>query len=56
MEDYARLPDELNLLSEGYTTNWKRERFEIHKTNPTYKSRNSYFTKRKHRTNRRKIL
>ena len=33
--DYVRVPDKRNLYSKGYTTNWKRELFKIHKINPT---------------------
>ena len=32
---YVRNPDERNLYSKGYTTNWNRELFKIHKINPT---------------------
>ena len=37
MGDYVRVPDKRNLYSKGYTTNWNRELFKIHKvtiTNP----------------------
>ena len=34
MGDYVRVPDERNIYSKGYTTNWKRELSEIHKINP----------------------
>ena len=33
--DYVRVPDKRNLYSKGYTTNWNREFFKIHKINPT---------------------
>ena len=33
--DYVRVPDKRNLYSKGYTTNWNRELFKIHKFNPT---------------------
>ena len=33
--DYVRVPDKRNLYSKGYTTNWIRELFKIHKINPT---------------------
>ena len=33
--DYVRVPDKRNLYSKGYTTNWNREPFKIHKINPT---------------------
>ena len=33
--DYVRVPDERNLYSKGYTTNWNRKLFKIHKINPT---------------------
>ena len=32
--DYVRVPDKRNLYSKGYTTNWNREFFKIHKINP----------------------
>ena len=35
MGDYVRVPDKRNLYSKGYTTNWNRELFKIHKINPT---------------------
>ena len=35
VEDYVRVPDKRNLYSKGYTTNWNRELFKIHKINPT---------------------
>ena len=35
MGDFVRVPDERNLYSKGYTTNWNRELFKIHKINPT---------------------
>ena len=35
MGDYVRVPDQRNIYSKGYTTNWNRERFKIHKYNPT---------------------
>ena len=33
--DYVRVPDQRKLYSKGYTTNWNRELFKIHKINPT---------------------
>ena len=33
--DSVRVPDKRNLYSRGYTTNWNRELFEIHKINKT---------------------
>ena len=33
--DYVRVPDKRNLYSKGYTTNWNRELFKIHKINST---------------------
>ena len=33
--DYVRVPDKRNFYSKGYTTNWNRELFKIHKINPT---------------------
>ena len=33
--DYVRVPDKRNLYGKGYTTNWNRELFKIHKINPT---------------------
>ena len=33
--DYVRVPDKRNLHSKGYTTNWNRELFKIHKNNNT---------------------
>ena len=33
--DFVRVPDERNLYSEGYTTNWNRELFKIHSINKT---------------------
>ena len=33
--DYVRVPDKRNLHSKGYTTNYNRELFEIHKVNKT---------------------
>ena len=33
--DYVRVPDKRNLYSKGYTTNWNREFFKIHKIIPT---------------------
>ena len=33
--DYVRVPDKRNIYSKGYTTNWNRELFKIHKINPT---------------------
>ena len=35
MGNYVRVPDKRNLYSEGYTLNWNRELFKIHKINPT---------------------
>ena len=35
MGDYVRVPDKRNIYSKGYTTNWNRELFKIHKINPT---------------------
>ena len=35
MGEYVRVPDKRNIYSKGYTTNWNRERFKIHKINPT---------------------
>ena len=35
--DFVRIPDKRNMYSKGYTTNWNRELFKIHKiklTNP----------------------
>ena len=32
---YVRVPDKRNLYSKGYTTNWNRELFKIHKINNT---------------------
>ena len=29
--DYVRVPDKRNIYSKGYTTNWNRELFRIHK-------------------------
>ena len=33
--DFVRVPDKQNLNSKGYTTNWKREFFKIHRINST---------------------
>ena len=33
--DYVRVPVKRNIYSKGYTTNWNRELFKIHKINPT---------------------
>ena len=33
--NYVRVPDKRNIYSKGYTTNWNRELFKIHKINPT---------------------
>ena len=33
--DYVRVPDKRNIYSKGYTTNWNRELFKIHKIIPT---------------------
>ena len=33
--DYVRDPDKRNIYSKGYTTNWNRELFKIHKINNT---------------------
>ena len=33
--DFVRVPDKRNLYSKGYTTNWNRELFKIHKIIPT---------------------
>ena len=33
--DHVRVPDKRNLYSKGYTTNWNRELFKIHKINNT---------------------
>ena len=35
MGDFVRVPDKRNLYNKGYTTNWNRELFKIHKINPT---------------------
>ena len=35
MGDYVRVPDKRTLYSKGFTTNWKRELFKIHKVNKT---------------------
>ena len=35
MGDFVRVPDKRSVYSEGYTTNWNRELFKIHKTNST---------------------
>ena len=32
---FVRVPDKCNLYSKGYTTNWNRELFKIHKGNKT---------------------
>ena len=37
MGDFVRVPDKRSVYSKGYTTNWNRELFKIHKivsTNP----------------------
>ena len=33
--DFVRVPDKRSLYSKGYTTNWNRELFKIHKVNKT---------------------
>ena len=33
--DFVRVTDKRNLYSKGYTTNWNRELFQIHKISPT---------------------
>ena len=33
--DYVRVPDKRNIYSKGYSTNWNRELFKIHKINNT---------------------
>ena len=33
--DFVRVPDKRNLYSKGYTTNWNRDLFEIHRVNKT---------------------
>ena len=33
--DFVRVPDKRNIYSKGYTTNWNRELFKIHKINST---------------------
>ena len=33
--DYVKVPDKRNIYSKGYTTNWNRELFKIHKINNT---------------------
>ena len=33
--DYVGVPDKRNIYSKGYTTNWNRELFKIHKVNKT---------------------
>ena len=33
--DFVRVPDKRNIYSKGYTTNWNRELFKIHKVNKT---------------------
>ena len=33
--DFVRVPDKRILYSKGYTTNWNRELFKIHKVNKT---------------------
>ena len=35
MGDFVRVPDKRNSFSKGYTTNWNRELFKIHKINST---------------------
>ena len=32
---FVRVPDKRSVYSKGYTTNWNRELFKIHKTNST---------------------
>ena len=33
--DFVKVPDKRNIYSKGYTTNWNRELFKIHKINST---------------------
>ena len=33
--DFVGVPDKRNLYSKGYTTNWNRDLFKIHKISPT---------------------
>ena len=33
--DFVRVPDKRSVYSKGYTTNWNRELFKIHKINST---------------------
>ena len=33
--DFVRVPDKRSIYSKGYTRNWNRELFKIHKINPT---------------------
>ena len=33
--DFVRVPDKRSVYSEGYTTNWNRELFKMHKINST---------------------
>ena len=33
--DFVRVPDKRNIYSKGYSTNWNRELFKIHKINST---------------------
>ena len=35
VEDFVRVPDKRSVYSKGYTTNWNRELFKIHKINST---------------------
>ena len=35
VEDFVRVPDKRSVYSKGYTTNWNREFFKIHKINST---------------------
>ena len=35
MGDFVRVPDKRSVYSKGYTTNWNRELFKIHKIKPT---------------------
>ena len=53
MGDYGRVPYKRSLYSKGYTTNWSRELFKIHKINNT--SPVTYFGRRKHRQNKGKF-
>ena len=36
MGDFVRVPDKRNFYIEGYTTNWNRELYKIHKINKTH--------------------